>query len=379
MNRKLKTLGTVAAALLFSMPSFAGNDVTLKDALGKYFLFGAAIDTTVTRGHNPVVADIVKNNFNSVVAENCMKGEEIHPEKDRYDWNDADKFMAFAEENNLAVIGHCLVWHSQPPKWMFTYENGDTVSRYELIDRMYHHITTVMQRYKGRIKGWDVVNEAVEDNGRMRQTPYYKIIGPDYIKLAFQFAHAADPEAELYINDYSMAKPAKRATYMRIVKELQNTPGVRIDAIGMQSHNGMDYPDLAEYEKTIDEYASLGVKVMMTEFEVNALPNPQNFGGAEISQKFEYEKYLNPYKDGMPKKAQKAWSERMMDFFKIYWKHRHQISRITMWGVTDTNTWLNDFPVKGRTNYPLLFGRDNKPKPVVKDIIKQFSQPDEQQ
>lgn len=375
MNRNLTTLGLAAVLSLSSMPSSAGNDITLKDALGKYFLIGAAVDTSVTRGHNPVISDIVKNNFNSIVAENCMKGEEMRPSKDVFFWDDADKTVAFAERNGLTLIGHCLVWHSQPPKWMFTHDDGSTVSRHELIDRMYHHITTIMQRYKGKIKGWDVVNEAVEDDGTMRKTPYYNIIGEDYIKLAFQFAHAADPDAELYINDYSMAKPAKRATYMRIVKELLNTPGVRIDAIGMQSHNGMDYPNLAEYEKSIVEFASLGVKVMITEMDVNALPNPDQFGGAEISQKFEYEKKLNPYKDGMPKKAQKEWSNRMLDFFKIYWKHRDKISRVNMWGVTDTNTWLNDFPVAGRTNYPLLFGRDNKPKPVVDDIIKLFSQP----
>lgn len=374
MNKNLFTLGAVAILLLTAAPSLAGNNVTLKEALGKYFLFGAAIDTTVTRGHNPEVANIVTTHFNSVVAENCMKGEELRPSEDVFFWDDADKFMAFAEQNNLAVTGHCLVWHSQPPKWMFTDKEGKTVSRYVLIDRMYHHITTVMQRYKGRIKGWDVVNEAVNDDGTMRETPYYKIIGPDYIKLAFQFAHAADPDAELYINDYSMANPKKRAAYVRIVKDLLNTSGVRIDAIGMQSHNGMEYPDLNEYEKSIEEFASLGVKVMMTETEVNVLPNPDKFGGAEISQNFKYEEMLNPYKNGMPKKAQQAWSKRVLDFFKIYWKHRDKISRITMWGVTDTNSWLNDFPVKGRTNYPLLFGRDNKPKSVVKDIIKLFSQ-----
>jgi len=379
MNRKTKTLWLAAMLLPLATPTNAGNDVTLKDALGKYFLIGAAVDTTVTRGHNPVIADIVKDNFNSIVAENCMKGEELRPSEDVFFWDDADKTVAFAERNGLTLIGHCLVWHSQPPKWMFTDKNGNYVSRYVLIDRMYHHITTVMQRYKGRIKGWDVVNEAVNDDGTMRESLYYKIIGPDYIKLAFQFAHAADPDAELYINDYSMAKPEKRATYMRIVKELQNTPGVRIDAIGMQSHNGMDYPDLNEYEKTIEAYASLGVKIMMTEFEVNALPNPDKFGGAEISQKFKYQELLNPYKNGMPKKAQKEWSERMLSFFKVFWKYHHHISRVNLWGVTDTNTWLNNFPVKGRTNYPLLFGRDNKPKPVVKEIIKLFSQPDEQQ
>lgn len=376
MSKNLLNIGATIMLLLTAVPSMAGNDVTLKEVLGKYFLFGAAIDTTVTRGHNPEVANIVTTHFNSVVAENCMKGEELRPSEEEFFWDDADKFMAFAEQNNLAVIGHCLVWHSQPPKWMFTDKEGNTVSRYVLIDRMYHHITTVMQRYKGRIKGWDVVNEAVNDDGTMRETPYYKIIGPDYIKLAFQFAHAADPNAELYINDYSMAKPAKRATYMRIVKELLSTPGVRIDAIGMQSHNGMQYPDLNEYEKSIEEFASLGVKVMMTETEVNVLPNPDKFGGAEISQNFKYEEMLNPYKNGMPKKAQQAWSKRVMDFFNIYWKHRDKISRITMWGVTDTNSWLNDYPIKGRTNYPLLFGRDNKPKSVVKEIIKLFSQTD---
>lgn len=377
MNNNIKTLGLAVMGLLTAMPTIAGDKLGLKETVGKYFLFGAAIDTTVSRGHNTVVADIVKNNFNSVVAENCMKGEELRPSEDEFFWDDADRFMDFAEQNNLTVIGHCLVWHSQPPKWMFTDKEGRQVSRYVLIDRMYHHITTVMQRYKGRIKGWDVVNEAVNDDGTMRESLYYKIIGPDYIKLAFQFAHAADPDAELYINDYSMAKPAKRATYMRIVKEIQNTPGTRIDAIGMQSHNGMDYPDLDEYEKTIDAYASLGVKVMMTEFEVNALPNPDQFGGAEISQDFKYQEALNPYKNGMTKKAEKEWSNRMLSFFKIFWKHRDQISRVNLWGVTDSNTWLNDFPVKGRTNYPLLFGRDNKAKPVVKDIIKLFSQADD--
>lgn len=363
-------------ALLTLSPTYAGGKPSLKEVLGKYFLFGAAINTTVARGGDPVVANIVKNNFNSVVAENCMKGENIHPEENRYAWDDADQFVNFAETNGLTIIGHCLVWHSQQPRWMFTKEDGGKVTREELIDRMYHHITTVMKRYKGRIKGWDVVNEAVEDDGSMRRSPYYEIIGPEYIQLAFRFAHAADPDAELYLNDYSMSNPAKRATYMRIIKELQKTPGVRIDAIGMQSHHGMTYPNLADYEASIDAFASLGVKVMMTEFDVNALPNPWNFSGADINQGFEYEKRLNPYKDGMPKQAQKEWESRMMDFFRIFWKHRDQISRVTFWGVTDTHSWLNDFPVKGRTNYPLLFGRDNKPKPVVKDIITLFSQPD---
>ena len=374
MNKKLKALLLAAIALPASIPTFAGDNLTLKETVGKNFLIGVAVDTSVTRGHNHIVADIVKNNFNSIVAENCMKGEDIHPEENRYYWDDSDKAVDFAEKNNLVMIGHCLVWHSQPPKWMFTYANGDTVSRNVLIDRMYHHITTVMKRYKGRVKGWDVVNEAVEDDGSMRRTAYYKIIGPDYIKLAFQFAHEADPDAELYINDYSMAKPKKRETYLRIIKELKSAPGVRIDAIGMQSHNGLDYPDIAEYEKTLAAYAATGLKVMITEMDINVLPSPGKFSGAEISQKFDYEKKLNPYKKGLPKKVEKQFTDRYMEFFKLYWKYRDSISRVTLWGVTDTNTWLNGFPVPGRTNYPLFFDRSNKAKPVVKEVIKLFSQ-----
>lgn len=376
MNKILKTFGMTALLLLTVTPSEAGRCRTLKSALGRYFLIGTAVNTGITNGTDSTDAKIVTGNFNSIVAENCMKGEEIHPEENRYNWADADRAVDFAARNGLAITGHCLVWHSQPPKWMFTDARGDTVSREVLIARMRSHITTVMQRYKGRIKGWDVVNEAVNDDGSMRQSPYYRIIGPDYIRLAFRFAHAADPDAELYLNDFSMAGQRKRETYMKIIRELQQTPGVRIDAVGMQSHNGMDYPDLQQYEQSIDAFASLGVKVMITELDLNALPNPEHFGGADISQDFSYQEKLNPYKNGMPAEAEKRWTARMMDFFRIYWKHRHQISRVTLWGVTDRNSWLNDFPVHGRTNYPLLFGRDNRPKPVVQEIIKLFSQKD---
>lgn len=371
MNKSFLLVTVCAAACL--VPSEVVAADTLKDVLGKYFTVGAAVNVDVVWGRNAAEAKIVTDNFNSIVAENCMKGEEIHPEEDTYFWDDADRTVKFAEDNGLEMIGHCLVWHSQPPKWMFTDEKGDTVSREVLIRRMRDHITTVMTRYKGRIKGWDVVNEAVNDDGTMRETPYYKIIGPDYIELAFKFAHAADPDAELYINDYAMAKPGKRATTCRIVRDLK-AKGCRVDAIGMQSHNGYDYPDLKEYEASIDSFAACGVKVMMTELDLNMLPNPENFSGAEISQNFKYDEKYNPYRNGLTSEAERIFEQRYIDMFKIYYRHRHQISRITFWGVTDATSWLNDFPVVGRTNYPLLFGRDNKAKPVVAKIIKLFKQ-----
>ncbi len=371
MNKN--TIISIFGALMAFTPSAAEGHGTLKDVLGKYFTIGAAVTDDIVWGRSPEEARIVTENFNSIVAENSMKGENIHPYEDTFYWVDADRTVKFAEDHKLEMIGHCLVWHSQPPKWMFTYEKGDTVPRHVLIDRMYHHITTIVKRYKGRIKGWDVVNEAVNDDGTMRETPYYKIIGPDYIELAFRFAHEADPDAELYINDYSTAKPQKRATICKIVRQLKAN-GCRVDGIGMQSHNGTDYPDLKEYEASIDSFAACGVKVMMTELDLNMLPTPKDFSGAEISQNFKYEEKYNPYKNGLDKEGEKLFEQRYLDFFKIYYRHRHQISRVTFWGVTDTNSWLNDFPVEGRTNYSLPFDRNNKAKPVVKKIIELFKE-----
>ena len=141
----------------------------------------------------------------------------------------------------------------------------------------------------------------------------------------------------------------------------------------MQSHNGLDYPDLSEYEKSIDAFAAEGVKVMMTELDLNVLPNPKEFGGAEISQNFEYQEKYNPYRDGViPADSLKKIDNRWMEFWKIYYKHRKQISRVTVWGIDDSQTWLNNFPVFGRTNYSLLFDRQKKEKPVVKKIEKLF-------
>ena len=148
--------------------------------------------------------------------------------------------------------------------------------------------------------------------------------------------------------------------------------GLRIDAVGMQSHNGFDYPDYAEYEKSIEAFAGEGVKVMLTELDMNMLPNPEGFGGAEISQKFELQKKYNPYVKGLDKKAQKLFNQRYLDLFKIVERHKDVISRVTFWGVNDGHSWLNYWPIPGRTNYPLLIDRNNEVKPVVKEIVKLF-------
>ena len=373
----MKKITTLALAAAMASAAFAQKTTqtdipTLQEAMGPYFLIGAAVNTDLTDGKTPDVEKVVQAQFNQVVAENCMKGEENHPEVNRFDFSDGDRLVEWAQKNGKTLTGHCLVWHSQPPKWMFTDKEGNLVSRETLIGRMYNHIMTVMTHYKGKVKGWDVVNEAILDDGSYRQSLYYKIIGPEFIELAFQFAHEADPDAELYINDFSMSKPGKREAYVNLLRQFK-AKGLRIDAIGMQSHNGYDYPDYTEFEKSIEAFAAEGVKVMLTELDMNMLPNPHGFSGADISQNFELQKKYNPYVDGLDKKAQKLFNQRYLDLFRIIERHKDVISRVTFWGTTDESSWLNGWPIKGRTNYPLLFDRNCQVKPVVKDIVKLFA------
>ncbi|MFO7999799.1 MAG: endo-1,4-beta-xylanase [Marinilabilia sp.] len=254
--------------------------------------------------------------------------------------------------------------------WFFKDSKGDEVSREVLIQRMEDHIKTVVGRYKGRIDGWDVVNEAILDDGTYRKSKFYEIIGKEYIKLAFQFAHEADPETELYYNDYSMAGKGKREGVVKMVKDLQNQ-GVKIDGIGMQGHVGRKYPTIKEFEKSIKAFSDLGVKVMITEMDLSVLPMPDPSDGAEISANYEYDKELNPYTEGLPDSVNTKFEKRYLDFFKLFLKHQDVISRVTTWGVNDGNSWKNNWPVRGRTDYPLLFDRKNDPKPVVQKIIKE--------
>jgi endo-1,4-beta-xylanase len=345
----------------------------LRETVGKYFLIGTAVNMRQLEGEEPGDVAIICNQFNAVVAENCMKPEEIEPKEGVFTWDDADRFVKFAEDNHLTATGHVLIWHSQTPDWFFLNQYGEMPSRQVMIGRMRDYIHTVVGRYKGRIKGWDVVNEAITDDGELRDTPWMRAIGPDYIQLAFKFAHEADPNAELYYNDYSMDKPAKRNAAIKLVRQLRKA-GCRVDAVGMQSHNGLDYPNIADYETSLKAFADAGIMVAITELDISALPNPWNFSGAEISQNFEMQKALNPYPKKLPKEVQRKHGDRYLAFFRLYKKYASNIKRVTLWGVSDGNSWLNDFPVKGRTNYPLLFDRQHKAKPVVEEICKLFSE-----
>lgn len=345
------------------------NQQSLKKAFEHKFLIGVAMNANQITGLDSIGNNIIISDFSSIVAENCMKSGMIQPEEGKFDFSLSDRFVNFGEKHKLYITGHTLIWHSQTPKWFFTDNNGQPVTREVLIDRMHKHIATVVGRYKGRVKGWDVVNEAINDDGSYRESPFYKIIGKDFIKLAFQFAHEADPNAQLYYNDYNMAMAGKREGVVKMVGDLKRD-GVKIDAIGMQSHLGLEFPTLDEFEKSILAYSSLGVKVMMTELDLSILPSPWTTTGANVSDKAAYQEKMNPYQKGVPTEKYAEWEKVYLDFFKLFIKHQDKISRVTLWGLTDGDSWKNDWPIRGRTDYPLLYDRNHQPKPIVSKIIE---------
>lgn len=370
MKLRELALGALAAGFFLSSCTAPQQKAhTLKSALEGKFVIGAALNEAQINGQDTAGIRVLEQQFSSIVAENCMKSMHIHPEEGTYDFTLPDQFVELGERNNMFIIGHTLLWHSQLSSWFCVDEKGNNVTPEVLKERMKAHISTIVGRYKGRIQGWDVVNEAILDNGDYRNSQFYQILGEEFIPLAFQYAHEADPDAELYYNDYNEWHPGKRETIVKMVKSFKER-GIRIDAVGMQGHIGMDYPEIEEYEKSLLAFSDAGVKVMVTELDLTILPMPDRNIGAEVAANFEYKKEINPYEDGLPADKAQEWNDRMGEFFKLFIKHHDKISRVTMWGIADGDSWRNGWPVPGRTDYPLLFDRDHQPKAVVNTIIE---------
>ncbi|HEY6215008.1 MAG TPA: endo-1,4-beta-xylanase, partial [Pyrinomonadaceae bacterium] len=270
-------------------------------------------------------------------------------------------------KHGMFIVGHTLVWHNQTPRWVFEDDKGNAVDRETLLSRLREHIFTVVGRYRGKIKGWDVVNEALNQDGTMRQSPWFRIIGNDYLVKAFQFAHEADPSAELYYNDYDLELPAKRAGGVELIKKLK-AAGVPISGVGLQNHNLMDWPSARDEDATIAAFEKLGVKVNITELDVDVLPRTTK-PGADYAVEIPVTPQLNPYEDRLPDAQQLALAKRYGELFQVYLKHRDAIERVTFWGVADGDSWLNNWPMKGRTNYPLLFDRLGRAKPAFAAVI----------
>ena len=347
-------MGVLALGCARPAPSPVPAPPALRTAFRGVFLVGAALTAAQFSGQDTLGAAIVKAQFNSITPENALKWASLHPRPGTYDFAAADRYVAFGERNGMFIVGHNLVWHNQTPRWVFQDSTGTPVSRDTLLARLRDHIHTVVGRYRGRIKGWDVVNEALEDDGTLRRTPWLTILGEDYLAAAFRFAHEADPDAELYYNDYELERAPKRRGAVELIRRLQDQ-GIPIAAVGLQNHDRLDWPSPAQEDSTIDAFAALGVRVMITELDVDVLPHT---AGA------------NPFVDGLPDSLQQALARRYAELFASYLRHRGTVTRVTFWGVTDRDSWLNNFPVRGRTNYPLLFGRDGRPKPAFVAVVR---------
>jgi endo-1,4-beta-xylanase len=341
----------------------------LKEAFKNDFLIGVALDESQSSGRGGCADALIPAQFNSISPENVLKWQFIHPEPDKYSFEPADHFVEFGQKHKMFSVGHTLVWHSQTPKWVFQDDKGNPADRDTLLLRMSNHIKTVVGRYKGKIGGWDVVNEALEEDGSLRQSPWLRIIGEEYLIKAFEFAHAADPDAELYYNDYSLENAPKRAGAVALVKKLQSQ-GAHITGVGLQGHYKMDWPSPAQVDECIQAFAKLGVKVVITELDLDVLPPATRSQAAEISLNFELQAKLNPYTNGLPDSVQQALTRRYADLFAVFVKNRESVTRVTIWGVTDGQSWLNHWPVRGRTSYPLLFDRECRPKPAVDAVIQ---------
>ncbi len=381
MNKRLAALLAAGAALAFAsaasaIPASAASSPppaaqTLREAAGKRLIVGCAVATVDLQ--DPKLATLIAQQYDGLTPEYEMMPEHLVGDDGKYTFGPADAVVAFAEKHHMPVFGHMLVWNFVTRRWFFEDSQGRPLPRTQALANLKGYISAVVGHYKGRVRAWDVVNEALSDTDGeyLKDTPARQAIGDDYVEEAFEFAHAADPGAQLYYNDYNIEQPAKLAKAIRLVRSLQ-AAGVRIDAVGIQGHWLLDWPPTDMIEHGIEALAALGVKVMITEMDVD--PLPRDASGADMAVT---EAGVNPYPDGFPPEMQQKLARRYGDIVAAIARHR-AVTLLNFWGPHDGRSWLNDYPVKGRTNYPLLFDRQYRPKPAFDAVIQalQAAKPD---
>jgi endo-1,4-beta-xylanase len=330
----------------------------LKDYYKAYFPVGVAVSP---RALNSDQGELVKQQFNSMTPENAMKMGPIHPREGEFNWRDADSIAAFAARNGMKMRGHTLVWHTQAPSWIFKDSAGGQVSKEVLLQRMKNHITTVVNRYKGTIYAWDVVNEAISDkpDEYLRPSLWYQICGEEYIAKAFQWAHEADPKALLFYNDYDEINPVKRAKMIRLVKSLKDA-GVPIHGVGLQAHWAIKEPSRGQLDSTLKDFAALGLKMHITELDISVYPKEHN---ARERRPSDSDTAFSSQKEQQQIEVYKM-------SFELFRKYRKNISSVTFWNISDRYSWLDNFPVRGRKDHPLLFDRNLQPKKVFWEVVK---------
>jgi endo-1,4-beta-xylanase len=364
---RTSTLLAVAAALLAAVSAAAAEPPTLKSLAPPGLRIGVALNQAQSDGKDAAGLAIALRQFNSTSPENLLKWEAVHPEPDRYNFGPADRYVELGRSHGMFVVGHVLLWHQQTPAWVFAGEDGKKLDRDTLLARLRSHIATVVGRYRGRIGGWDAVNEALEEDGTLRRTPWLEAIGEDYLAKAFEFAHEADPDAELYYNDYNLWKPAKRDAAVRLVQGLK-AKGLRVDGIGEQGHWGLDDPPLPAIDAALAAIHASGTKALVTELDMDVLPRDPDMWGADLSKKAKIRAATNVYPDGLPAAVQEKLARRYADVFTLFLKH--DVGRVTFWGVTDATSWLDNFPIPGRVNYPLLWDRNGREKAAFEAVAE---------
>ena len=371
----MKKVFTILAVTLAMCSAFAQK--TLKSAYADAFKIGCAVNSQIVNGRDNRSAQIILQQFNAISPENDMKAEVLHPRPDTWNFQAADRYVQFAKDNNLWALGHTLVWHNQTPDFFFNHADGTPKSHDEMVETMRSYIETVAGHFAGKINAWDVVNEIIDNDGSYRKTLWTDAFngnGDEVVRLAFQFAHQYDPNAELYYNDFNVWRPSKRDGIARMVRMLQMN-GIKIDGIGIQAHWGLNFPKNEYITAAIDTFAALGVKVMITELDVDVLPltkEGQVIGKSlqdPLYQLEEFETYLDPYKNGLPDDVQAQLTARYKELMQIFYDRRDKIDRVTIWGLHDGMSWKNGYPIPNRTNYPLLFNRDRTPKPAFDAVL----------
>jgi len=364
-TRQTITLVSLVVLSVGVISCMAGQEVpALKDVFKTHFLIGSALNRWVVTGRNAGAVAIAEKHFNTATAENEMKWQSIHPWPNQYNWEPADDYVAFCEKNQMVTIGHCLVWHSQVPRWVFRDDSGNDLTRDALLTRMKDHIITVVGRYKSRIKGWDVVNEALNENGTLRNSQWLRIIGEgsedkqyDFIENAFRWTHEADPNAELYYNDYGLdTSKTKCDGAVAIVKHLKSK-GIRIDGVGIQLHGSLTHPSAEGLDYAITALSAAGVKVMITELDVRT--QNRGYRGADISR-VNRQSTSDPNADAA--ETQKKLADKYAEIFSVLLKHKNDITRVTFWGVYDGASWIG--------GSPLLFDRNCQPKEAFFAVVK---------
>ena len=349
---------------------------SLRDAYRDAFLIGSSVGGGLVSGRDSLAQGIAVQQYNTITAENVMKAGPINPQPGVYNFAPADAYVEFGERNDMFIVGHTLVWHNQTPDWFFQDEQGNPNTKEAQVERLRSHIEAVAGRYAGRVHAWDVVNEVIDNDGSYRPTTWVNGIGDgdELVKLAFRYAAQYAPDTELYYNDFNAWRPTKRDGIVRMVRMLQRE-GIRIDGIGIQGHWGLNYPKNEYIEAAIDSFAALGVKVMITELDVDVLPltrEGQIIGQGMSDPQFqleEFEEYLDPYKDGLPEEVQAQLTARYRELFEIFYRKRDKIDRVTFWGIHDGASWKNGYPIPRRTNYVTLFDRGRQPKPAYHAVL----------